>query len=205
MGTLASQSSVNMIALLVFAALSAVSVADDAPAAPAVLPYLGYGYGLGAYPYALASPLTYTYTPQVTKFVPKGVPVEVKHIQYGIAETGCHNHFGFSVPCLREGEARKKRSADEEAAAAPVVLPYGGFGYAGFGYPYTYGAYPYAHPAVKVAEPVVTEVEVPHVVYKPVVEKVDLAPACHNGAGWPVPCAKIQHCMHWQVQCCKDT
>ena len=104
---------------LVFAALSAVSVADDAPAAPAVLPYLGYGYGLGAYPYALASPLTYTYTPQVTKFVPKEVPVEVKHIQYGIAETGCHNHFGFSVPCLQEGEARKKRSADEEAAAAP--------------------------------------------------------------------------------------
>merc|ERR1719189_2341409 len=114
-----------MIALLVFAALSAVSVADDAPAAPAVLPYLGYRY-------ALASPLTYTYTPQVTKFVPKEVPVEVKHIQYGIAETGCHNHFGFSVPCLQEGEARKKRSADEEAAAAPVVLPYGGFG--GFGY-----------------------------------------------------------------------
>merc|ERR1712121_177314 len=154
MGTLASQSSVNMIALLVFAALSAVSVADDAPA---VLPYLGYGYGLGAYPYALHSPLTYTYTPQVTKFVPKEVPVEVKHIQYGIAETGCHNHFGFSVPCLQEGEARKERSADEEDAAAPVVLPYGGFGYAGFGSPYTYGAYPYAHPAVKVAEPVVTE------------------------------------------------
>merc|ERR1719266_2577158 len=176
-----------MIALLVFAALSAV-YADDAPAATAVLPY-GLGYGLGAYPYGLASPLTYTYTPQVTKFVPKEVPVEVKHIQYGIAETGCHNHIGFSVPCLQEGEARKKRSADEEAAAAPVVLPYGGFGYAGFGYPYTYGAYPYAHPAVKVAEPVVTEVEVPHVVYKPVVEKVDLAPACHNGAGWPVPCA----------------
>merc|ERR1712001_367825 len=151
MGTLASQSSVNMIALLVFAALSAVSVADDAPAAPAVLPYLGYGYGLGAYPYALASPLTYTYTPQVTKFVPKEVPVEVKHIQYGIAETGCHNHFGFSVPCLQEGEARKKRSADEEAAA-PVVLPYGGFGYGGFGYgsPYAYGASPYAAPAVKV-------------------------------------------------------
>merc|ERR1712121_75197 len=157
MGTLATQSSVNMIALLVFAALSAV-YADDAPAATAVLPYgLGYGYGLGAYPYGLASPLTYTYTPQVTKFVPKEVPVEVKHIQYGIAETGCHNHFGFSVPCLQEGEARKKRSADEEAAAAPVVLPYGGFGYAGFGYHYTYGAYPYPHPAVKVAEPVVTE------------------------------------------------
>merc|ERR1712088_777894 len=180
MGTLATQSSVNMIALLVFAALTAV------------LPYgLGYGYGLGAYPYGLASPLTYTYTPQVTKFVPKEVPVEVKHIQYGIAETGCHNHFGFSVPCLQEGEARKKRSADEEAAAAPVVLPYGGFGYGGFGYgyPHAYGAYPYAfgHPAVKVAEPVVTEVEVPHIVYKPVVEKVDLAPACHNGAGWPVP------------------
>merc|ERR1712026_118836 len=71
------------------------------------------------YPYALGSPLTYT--PHVIKPVVKEVEVPVKHITYGVKETGCTNVFGFAVPCLAEGEARRKRSADEEEAeAAPA-------------------------------------------------------------------------------------
>merc|ERR1711972_1049440 len=108
--------------------------------------------------------LTYTYTPQVTKLVPKEVEVPVTHLTYGIKDTGCKNSFGAAVPCLAEGEARKKRQAEdaaeetEAAPAAPVVpLAYAGFGYGLAGYPY------YAHPytQVKVAEPEVTEVECP--------------------------------------------
>merc|ERR1711923_67854 len=165
-------SQVTMKTLLVCSVLIAASSAQ----------YLGY-------PYALGSPLTYT--PQVIKPVVKEVEVPVKHITYGIKETGCTNVFGFAVPCLAEGEARRKRSADEEeaeAAPAPVLAysgyPYAGLGYAGFGY-----GLPYAVPQVKVAEPTTVEVEVTQVVYKPVEQKIELAPACHNGLGFPVPCA----------------
>merc|ERR1712001_565945 len=99
----------KMKTLLVCSVLVAVSSAQ----------YLGY-------PYALGSPLTYT--PHVIKPVIKEVEVPVEHITYGIKETGCTNVFGFAVPCLAEGEARRKRSADEEAAAAPAapVLAYSG-------------------------------------------------------------------------------
>ena len=139
------------------------------------------------YPYALGSPLTYT--PHVVKPVIKEVEVPVKHITYAVKETGCTNVFGFAVPCLAEGEARRKRSADEAAEAAPApVLAYSGLplGYAG----YPYAHYPYAgYPAVTVAEPKVTEVEIPQIVYKPVEEKIELAPLCHNGFGHAVPCA----------------
>ena len=126
---------------------------------------------------------------------------------YGIKETGCKNFFGFSVPCLVEGEARRKRSADEaaEEIAAPVLtyaagLPFGNgygyglgaygyaglgaYGYAGLGLPHAYAA-----PDVTVAEPIVTEVEVPQYVYKAVNGKVGLAHLCHNGLGFAVPCA----------------
>merc|ERR1719378_991303 len=125
-------------------------------------------------------PLTYTYTPQVTKLVPKEVEVPVTHLTYGIKETGCKNSFGFSVPCLAEGEARRKREAEEEKAVAAPVLTYAagvpfGYGYGlGLGLPYTYAA----APAITVAEPKVTEVEVPQYVYKAVEEKIDLAPLC---------------------------
>jgi len=181
-------------------ALLVLTVVSAAAASPQLL-YGGYG---GAYPYALASPLTYTYTPQVTKYVPKEVEIPVEHIQYVAKETGCKNVFGLDVPCLTEGEARRKRSADEEeaaeaapAAAATVLaagyhpLAYAGYGYAGLPYAgYGYAGLPYvAAPAVKVAEPEVTEVEVPHYVYKPVVKEVALNPLCHNGLGFPVPCA----------------
>merc|ERR1712119_273047 len=112
--------------------------------------------------YALGSALTYT--PHVIKPVVKEIEVPVKTITYGIKETGCSNVFGFSVPCAAEGEARRKRAADEEAEvkAAPVLT---------------------------VAEPKVTEVEVPQYVYKAVEEKIELAPLCHNGLGFAVPCA----------------
>jgi len=131
----------------------------------------------------------------------------VEHVQYAVKDTGCKNVFGFNVPCLAEGEARRKRSADEEAAeepAAPAIisgfgypltyagLPYAGLhhaGYAGYGYGLPYAGYGYAAPAVKIGEPEVTEVEVPHYVYKPVVKEVALNPLCHNGLGFPVPCA----------------
>merc|ERR1712001_29164 len=160
----------NMKTLLGCSVLVAVSSAQ----------YLGY-------PYALGSPLTYT--PHVVKPVIKEVEVPVEHITYGVKETGCTNVFGFAVPCLAEGEARRKRSADEEAAApAAPVLAYSGLplGYAG----YPYAHYPYAgYHAVTVAEPKVTEVEIPQIVYKPVEKKIELAPLCHNGAGFAVPCA----------------
>merc|ERR1712026_25038 len=160
----------KMKTLLVCSVLVAVSSAQ----------YLGY-------PYALGTPLTYT--PHVVKPIIKEVEVPVEHITYGVKETGCTNVFGFAVPCLAEVEARRKRSADEEAAApAAPVLAYSGLplGYAG----YPYAHYPYAHyPAVTVAEPKVTEVEIPQIVYKPVEKKIELAPLCHNGFGFAVPCA----------------
>merc|ERR1712168_1736189 len=141
-----------------------------------------------ASPYALGAPLTYT--PHVLKPVIKEVEVPVEYNTYAVKETGCTNVFGFAVPCLAEGEARRKRSADEEAVeAAPApVLAYSGLplGYAG----YPYAGYPYTgYPAVTIAEPKVTEVEVPQIVYKPVEKKIELAPLCHNGAGFAVPCA----------------
>merc|ERR1712184_59857 len=104
---------------------------------------MGY-HGLG-YPYAVAKPVV------------NEVEVPVPVIEYAVHETGCKNSFGHAVPCLQEGEARRKRSADEEEAAAapaPVLtyagLPYAGLGYAGLGYPYTYGLPYAAAPAVTV-------------------------------------------------------
>merc|ERR1712080_125462 len=123
-------------------------------------------------------------------YVPKEIEVPVKTIEYGIAETGCKNVFGFEVPCAAEGEARRKRSADEEAAAPAAVLPLGyaglGYGYAGLGLGYAGLGYHGLGLGYGLPAATVTDVEVPTYVYKPVVEKVDLAPACHNGAGWPV-------------------
>merc|ERR1712066_1117276 len=159
----------NMKTLLVCSVLVAVSSAQ----------YLGY-------PYALGSPLTYT--PHIVKPVIKEVEVPVEYNTYAVKETGCTNVFGFAVPCLAEGEARRKRSADETEAAPAPVLTYSGLPLAYAGYPYAH--YPYAgYPAVTVAEPKVTEVETPQIVYKPVEKKIELAPLCHNGFGHAVPCA----------------
>merc|ERR1712010_419990 len=199
MGTLLTQSSVNMFSLLVLAAVSAVADEAAVPSPLAARFYGGYGLGHGlgyaGYPYAVGPAVTYT--PQLINYVPKEVEIPVKHLEYAVKKTGCTNVFGFDVPCLAEGEARRKRSADEAApAAVPAVLPFGygyghglGFGY-GLGHGLGYaGVYGHGFPAVTVAEPKVTDVEVPHYVYKPVVEKIDLAPACFNGHGFAVPCA----------------
>merc|ERR1719419_1638159 len=132
----------------------------------------------------------------------KEVEVPVPVVQYAAHDTGCTNSFGNAVPCLQEGEARRKREADEEPAAeaeaaAPVVaaapvLPYGlPLGYAGhLGYGY---GLPYHYPvastvAVKAVEPTVTEVEVPQYKYVPEVKTVELPPACQNAWGFAVPC-----------------
>merc|ERR1712000_717502 len=158
--------------LLVCAVISAASAAPQV-----ALPY-GYGLGLGGLGYGYGGygfggyPLTYA-APHVIKPVPKEIEVPVKPYKFEVAETGCKNSFGFQVPCLEEGEARKKREAAEEEAApaTPAGLPYG----AGL----TYAA----------VKPTVTEVEVPTFKYVPEVETINYAPACHNGFGFPVPCA----------------
>merc|ERR1739838_1182234 len=166
MGT--AQSSPTMNGLLVLSTLAAAS-------AQAVLPYgglAGYPYGYAGYPYAVAKPVV------------NEVEVPVPVVQYAAIDTGCKNSFGHAAPCFQEGEARRKRSADEEAAeAAPAVatvLPYGlGLGYAGLHYPYA------------VAAPAPVEVEVPVTQYKyvPEVKTVELPPACQNAFGFAVPCA----------------
>merc|ERR1711990_520950 len=170
MGTARARPTMN--GLLVLSTLAAAS-------AQVVLPYgglAGYPYGYAGYPYAVAKPVV------------NEVEVPVPVVQYAAIDTGCKNSFGHAVPCLQEGEARRKRSADEEeAAAAPVasVLPYGlglgyhGLGYAGLGYPYA------------VAAPAPVEVEVPVTQYKyvPEVKTVELPPACQNAFGFAVPCA----------------
>merc|ERR1711874_745987 len=171
MGT--AQSSPEMNGLLVLSTLAAAS-------AQVVLPYgglAGYPYGYAGYPYAVAKPVV------------NEVEVPVPVVQYAAIDTGCKNSFGHAVPCFQEGEARRKRSADEEAAeAAPAVasvlpyhlgLGYHGLGYAGLGYPYA------------VAAPAPVEVEVPVTQYKyvPEVKTVELPPACQNAFGFAVPCA----------------
>merc|ERR1712076_271222 len=111
--TQSSVKTLTMKTLLVCSVLVAASSAQ----------YLGY-------PYALGSPLTYT--PHVVKPVIKEVEVPVEYNTYAVKETGCTNVFGFAVPCLTEGEARRKRSADEAAEVAAPVLAYSGLplGYA---------------------------------------------------------------------------
>merc|ERR1712179_653764 len=133
MGTLA-QSSPTMQGLLVLASLTVISAQ--------ILPYGGlgspYGYsGLGLGYGGLGLP--YSYGANVLKPVVKEIEVPVETIKFEAAATGCSNSFGNPVPCLQEGEARKKRQADDEAEAedAPAtVLPlgYAGLGYAGLGY-----------------------------------------------------------------------
>merc|ERR1711915_583694 len=150
MGSREKQSSDKMRSLLV------LTVASLASAAPQF-------YGL---PLTYSSPLTYTYTPQVTKLVAKNIEVPVEVAKFSVKETGCVNSFGLNVPCAQEGEARRKRSAEEEEAApaAPVLtyglpyaagLPYAGLGYTGLGYA-GLGYTSYALPSVKIAEPKVT-------------------------------------------------
>merc|ERR1712002_1450058 len=195
MGTLA-QSSPTMQGLLVLASLTVISAQ--------ILPYGGLGYpygysGLGLGYGGLGLP--YTYGANIVKPVAKEIEVPVTTIKLEAAATGCANSFGNPVPCFQEGEARKKREADDEAEAeaapAVTVLPlgYAGLGYAGLGYnglgyaglaglPYS-TALPAALPA-----PTVTEVEVPQYKLVPQEKVVEVAPACQNAWGFPVPCLR---------------
>merc|ERR1712098_445940 len=200
MGTLA-QSSPTMQGLLVLASLTVVSAQ--------ILPYgvLGYPYGYSGLGLGYGGlGLPYTYGANIVKPVAKEIEVPVTTIKLEAAETGCANSFGNPEPCLQEGEARKKREADDEAEAeaapAATVLPlgyaglgYAGLGYAGLGYnglgyaglaglPYT-TALPAALPA-----PTVTKVEVPQYKLVPQEKVVEVAPACQNAWGFPVPCLR---------------
>merc|ERR1711874_352352 len=174
-----AQSSPTMNGLLVLSTLAAAS-------AQVVLPYgglAGYPYGYAGYPYAVAKPVV------------NEVEVPVPVVQYAAIDTGCKNSFGHAVPCFQEGEARRKRSADEEAAeAAPAVasvLPYGlglgyhGLGYAGLGYAGLH--YPYA-----VAAPAPVEVEVPVTQYKYVPESrpSNCPPPARTLSALPFPAPK---------------
>merc|ERR1712126_171508 len=169
----------NMNGRLVLSSLALAS-------AQVVLPYGGYA-GLAGYPYG-----GFGYPYAVAKPVVNEVEVPVPVVQYAAIDTGCKNSFGHAVPCFQEGEARRKRSADEEAAeAAPAVatvLPYGlglgyhGLGYAGLGYAGLH--YPYA-----VAAPAPVEVEVPVTQYKyvPEVKTVEPPPPARTLSALPFP------------------
>merc|ERR1712080_638940 len=154
---------------------------------------LGLGYGGLGYPY--------TYGANIVKPVAKEIEVPVETIKFEAAETGCKNSFGNPVPCLQEGEARRKREAGDEAApeAAPAatVLPlgYAGLGYAGLGYGLGYGGLGYGGVAglpytTALPAPTVTEVEVPQYKLVPQEKVVEVAPACQNAWGFAVPCLR---------------
>merc|ERR1711971_26344 len=134
MGALSSTQSSNsnqttkMKSLLVcFSVVAVALAAEEAPAA--VLPALGYPYA--AYPYAYGhgalAPAAYTIpSPVQYKYVPKDVEIEVKTYQPELIETGCANIFGTPVPCHQEGEARKRRSAEEVIPSPQQYQPANG-------------------------------------------------------------------------------
>merc|ERR1712055_700206 len=126
-----TQSSPTMQGLLVLASLTITSAQVIYPGLGSPYGYSGLGLGYGGLG------LPYTYSPNILKPVVKEIEIPVETIKFEAAATGCSNSFGNPVPCLQEGEARKKRDADEEEAApTATILPYGApFGYAGLGYP----------------------------------------------------------------------
>merc|ERR1712002_662508 len=175
-----AQNSSAMQGLLVLVSLAVTSAQ--------VLPYYG-GLGYAGYAGYTGLGLPYAYAHNILKPVVKEIEVPVETLKFEAKATGCTNSFGNPVPCLAEGEARKKREADDEAAAeeaAPAVLPLG-LGYAGLGYTglgYAGLGYSVALPA-----PTVTEVEVPQYKLVPKEKVVELLPACQNAWGFGVPCA----------------
>ena len=151
-------------------------------------------------PYFLSSFITIIYLniiyylqqPVQYKHVVKEVPIEVKKFVPEVVTTGCVNSFGTAVPCFIDGEARKRRSADE-APAATVALAhpyaYAGYAHPGYAYPgYAHAGYAYPYVAPQVLEPKTVEIEVPTPVLKEVEVKVPVGPACQNHLGFPVPC-----------------
>jgi len=95
----------------------------EADADAAVLySHAGYaGFGYAGYPYAYGA-FPYAYG-------------------HGLKSAPCVNAANVPVPCAA-GHYLGKREAEADADAAVL---YTHAGYAGFGYPYTYGAYPYAY------------------------------------------------------------
>merc|ERR1712243_277333 len=184
MGTLA-QSSPTMQGLLVLASLTVISAQ--------ILPYGGLGYpygysGLGLGYGGLGLP--YTYGANIVKPVAKEIEVPVTTIKLEAAATGCANSFGNPVPCLQEGEADDEAEAEAAPAATVLLLGYAGLGYAGLGYAGLAGLpYSTALPAPLPA-PTVTEVEVPQYKLVPQEKVVEVAPACQNAWGFPVPCLR---------------
>merc|ERR1711878_258409 len=165
----------KMRTFLVCALVAFVSADEEAaPAAAAVLPLPYHHLGYGGYPFyghgLVHQPVQY-------KHVVKEVPIEIKKFVPEVVATGCVNSFGTAVPCFIDGEARKRRSADE-APAATVALAH----------PYAYAGYAYPYVAPKVLEPKTVEIEVPTPVLKEVEVKVPVGPACQNHLGFPVPC-----------------
>merc|ERR1711879_1094645 len=80
---------------------------------------------------------------------------------------------------MGDGEARKRRSADE-APAATVALAhpyaYAGYAHPGYAYPgYAHAGYAYPYVAPKVLEPKTVEIEVPTPVLKEVEVKVPVS------------------------------
>merc|ERR1712055_521141 len=189
----------NMQGLLVLVSIALTSAQ--------VYPGLGYPYGYSGLGLGYGGlGLPYTYSPNILKPVVKEIEIPVETIKFEAAATGCSNSFGNPVPCLQEGEARKKRDADEEEAApTATILPYGApFGYAGLGYPTLanaglgYSALGYAslgnaglgyaglpYTSIAAPTPTVTEVEVPQYKFVPEVKTVPLQPACQNAWGFP--------------------
>merc|ERR1712213_278943 len=167
--------------LVCFALVASVfadeEMAADAPKAvlPAALPFNYYGL---PYAYHHAAPVTYTLpAPIQYKYVPKEVEIEVKSFQPEVAATGCVNAFGNPVPCAQRKRREAEETAEEAAPAAPVAYS-APLAYHHVAAPVTY----------TIPEPEVKEIEVPTPVYKHVVEKVPLTPACQNHLGFPVPC-----------------
>merc|ERR1712045_980553 len=175
----------KMRTFLVCALVAFVSADEEAaPAAAAVLPLPYHHLGYGGYPFyghgLVHQPVQY-------KHVVKEVPIEVQKFVPEVVTTGCVNSFGTAVPCSIDGEARKRRSADE-APAATVALAHP-YAYAGYAHPaYAYPGYAYPYVAPKVLEPKTVEIEVPTPVLKEVEVKVPVGPACQNHLGFPVPC-----------------
>jgi len=138
-------------------------------AAPAVVPHLGYGLGLG---YAYGAPLlhgavphTYTVAHKDATVTPGKVEVDVKtaplvyaahHVGYPYAYGHLGGYYGLpllaAAPAAAEEpaavEARKKREAEAEADPEAWYYGYYGHGYGGYyglGYGRYYGGY-YGYP-----------------------------------------------------------
>merc|ERR1712080_708247 len=111
MGTV-HRARLTMLGLLVLTAAAATS-------AQVVLPYGGYGYGLGGYygvPYPYAAP-------HVIKPVVKEIEVPVETLEFKAHDTGCTNVFGNAVPCPLTAPCRTATLGWATTTPTPPTLP----------------------------------------------------------------------------------